>query len=230
MLQNVIPIKRGSITSCLRLPSASWMSPRFWVLEGAGNWFVSTKGWQRQRFCMLRKGCFFGWEKDVRSLLCCFWGHWRDADKATQASMLDRGRCIYLWYSVAPRRAPPCPTLIQPPTNLKSIASGSKPSFFQRHSNDTLTSRASTFRTFPCRYHNASDAVNTKVSRTTKSGRSEVLLFKLLTSFPADFLLCSTNAHSAIIPLCFSGKPYTFKREVFVNAWRILMSPVWCWL
>lgn len=42
-----------------------------------------------------KKACL-GKGKDVRSLLHCFGGLWRNADKTTTASAFDSRRCIYL--------------------------------------------------------------------------------------------------------------------------------------
>lgn len=141
----------------------------FGVLDARGGGELISVYGLTKAVCLHVKDNFMGKgkEKDMRSLLHCFWGPWHKSDKAAQASALDRGRCICLWYSVTL----PWPHPYPPLTNHKSIASGSKLSHLQHLTNHMLTSGASTFKTAAHRNHNASD----KVSSTMKSGPSEAL-------------------------------------------------------
>lgn len=113
--------------------------------RGAGNWFVCTP-WQRRRVCMLKKS-FFGEKERSEVTAALFPRPFGTAlIRQHKPAQSTGGRCICLWYGVAPCPTPTPPLLTRkpPPTNITSIASGNKPSLFQLLTNHVLTSRAST--------------------------------------------------------------------------------------
>lgn len=133
MPRNSVAIKRGSIMSCLRLPSASWIDTG--VLGAGGGRGIDLCGsvWQRQCVCMLKK-TFWGKRK--------MWGHHFTVSEAFGATLIrqhkparstgeDVSACDMASHPTLHRPGPALTRSYPPPINLPSIASGSKPSLFQ---------------------------------------------------------------------------------------------------
>ncbi|CAK6971094.1 unnamed protein product [Scomber scombrus] len=153
-LGDEVAIKRGSIISCLSLPSASWIGQGFWALEGAGGLI-----------------CMYGVTKRA------FGAELIRQHKPTRSTVEDVSACDIASHPAQPRPAPPL-TYPYPPPHQPQIYSVRKqtvtlPTPHQSH----IDLRGVNV---PNRRDNASDVFHnenltssksTKVSSTLKSGR-----------------------------------------------------------
>lgn len=204
---------------CLRLPSASWIGQGYLGTRGGGE-LICVYG-VTKAVCLHVKEDFLG-----KRRIAVSGGLWRGADKATQANAFDRGRCICLWYRIAPGPGPPgpCPNPLSPAPRRPPVYSVRKqtvtlPTPYQSH----VDLEGVNVRNCPrvvitiddtCKFNYQIGAVRGSISWQLKG--------------------CSQQRSGSyehiqqIILLYFLRKPSTCGHEVFVSTCRILMSPVCC--